>query len=177
MEVTKPDIKTSIIIAEVKASDEFFAKEFNDQIVKNVNDFYLQTKTKRSTENVAIMQQKTDSVRAVMNGAIYTAAAAADATPNLNPTRQVQRTAPIQRSQFSAETNKEMLGELVKNLEMSKIALHKETPLIQIVDRPILPLEMERLGKAKGGVTGGILAGFLTCVILVVRRFLNEVLA
>lgn len=167
--VSKLDKKLSIIKADVKATNEVFAKLFNDQIVKNVNDFYVQTKTKKSLENVAILQQKTDSVRAVMNGAIYTAAAVTDATPNLNPTRQVQRVAPVQRSQFTAETNKAVLVELLKNLEMSKISLRKETPLIQVVDEPIFPLYKEKFGKLKGIVLGGFLFGFLTVLFLILK--------
>lgn len=175
--VSKPDKKLSIIKAEVKSDDEFFAKTFNDEIVKNVNDFYLQTKTKKSAENVTILQQKTDSVRAVMNGAIYEAAAVGDATPNLNPTRQVQRMAPIQRSQFSAETNKEILGELVKNLELSKITLRKEAPLIQLIDEPTYPLKVDKIGKVKGIIFGGILFGFLIVVFLTAKQFFNNILS
>lgn len=176
LRVAKPDKKLSIIKAEVKAQDEFFAKAFDEAIVKNVNDFYVQTKTKKSLANVAILKQKTDSVRAVMNGAIYSAAAVVDATPNLNPTRQVQRVAPVQKSQFTAETNKAILGELVKNLEMSKMALLKETPLIQVVDEPVLPLEREKFGKVKGMVLGGLLAGFLTVMVLLVKRIFQGLL-
>ena len=168
--VSKPDKKLSIIKVDVTSKDEFFAKTFNDQIVKNVNDFYVQTKTKKSLENVIILQQKTDSVRAVMNGAIYSTAAVADATPNLNLTRQVQRAAPMQRSQFNAETNKSILSELVKNLEMSKIALRKETPLIQVVDTPIFPLEKDRFGKGKGIVLGIFLFGTFTIISLLISR-------
>jgi len=175
--VAKPDKKLSIINVEIRAKDEVFAKLFNDQLVKNVNDFYVQTKTKKSLDNVAILEQKTDSVRAVMNGAIYSTAAVADATPNLNPTRQAQRTAPMQRSQFSAETNKAILGELVKNLEMSKMALLKETPLIQVVDKPVFPLESERFGKAKGIILGGLLFGFLTVVILLFRKVYMNIMS
>jgi len=161
LKVSKPDIKLSIISADVRSNDEFFAKTFNDQIVKNVNDFYVQTKTKKSLENVVILQQKTDSVRAVMNGAIYSAAAILDATPNLNPTRQVQRIAPAQRSEFSAETNKAILNELVKNLEMSKMGLLKETPLIQVIDQPILPLSTNKTNNLMG-----IIIGFVFIFIL-----------
>lgn len=174
--VAKPDKKLSIIKADVKAKDEIFAKTFNDQIVKNVNDFYVQTKTKKSVENVKILQQKTDSVRSVMNGAIYSAAAVVDATPNLNPTRQVQRVAPAQRSQFSAETNKAILSSLVQNLEMAKISLRKDAPLIQVIDQPVYPLTKERFGKTKGVIMGGILVGFMTLIILITRRFLKLVL-
>ncbi|RZL46388.1 MAG: lipopolysaccharide biosynthesis protein [Pedobacter sp.] len=152
--VAKPDKKLSIIKVDVKSEDELFAKSFNEAIVKNVNDFYLQTKTKKSLQNVQILQRKTDSVRAVMNGAIYTAVAVADATPNLNPTRQVQRVAPAQRAQFSAETNKAILSSLVQNLEMSKVTLMKETPLLEVIDQPIYPIHKERFGRIKGIISG-----------------------
>lgn len=169
LSVVKPDKKLSIIKVDVKSKDEFFAKTFNEAIVRNVNDFYLRTKTKKSIENIRIMQHKTDSVRAVMNGAIYSGVAIADATPNLNPTRQVQRIVPAQRAQFSAETNKAILSSLVQNLEMSKVSLMKETPLLEVLDRPIYPLFKEKLGKLKGLIIGGFLAILFTifCLILI----------
>lgn len=177
LNVSKPDKKLTIINAEVKAEDEVFAKVFNDEIVKNVNNFYIQTKTKKSLDNIAILTQKTDSVRAIMNGAIYSAAEVGDATPNLNPTRQAQRIAPVQRAQFSAEANKAILSTLVQNLEMSKMSLMKEAPLIQVVDQPIYPLKKDKVGKAKGIVLGGLLAGSLICLILIAKRLFKIILA
>lgn len=175
LSVAKPDKKLSVIKVEVKAKDEIFAKRFNEELVQNVNDFYVLTKTKKSKDNVAILLRKTDSVRAVMKGEIYHAVNISDATPNLNPTRQVQRVAPVQQAQFSAETNKAVLGELIKNLEMAKISLLKETPLIQVIDGPVFPLKKDRLGKAKGIVLGGILFGFLTVCFLIVKLFLKNI--
>jgi len=174
LSVTKPDKKTGIIRAEVSSTDEFFSKSFNENIVKNVNDFYIQTKTKKSIYNIKILQQKTDSVRAIMNGAIYSAVAITDATPNLNPTRQIQRVAPAQRAQFSAETNKAILGALVQNLELAKISLRKETPLIQVIDEPIFPLEKVRIGKAVAIIIGGVIGGVLALLILAVVRFFKQ---
>ena len=170
LSVGKPDKKLSKIQVDVKSTDEVFSKRFNEELVENVNDFYVQTKTKKSLDNVAILQRKTDSVRAVMNGAIYSAAVVSDATPNLNPTRQVQRIAPIQKAQASAETNKAILSSLIQNLEMSKMTLLKEAPLLQIVDGPIYPLDKERLSKAKGVVLGGLLLILISLFTLIVRR-------
>ncbi len=175
--VAKPDKKLSTIQVDVKAKDEIFAKAFNDALVKNVNEFYVNTKTQKTLNNVEILQQKTDSVRSVMNGAIYKAVAVADATPNLNPTRQVQRVAPAQKAQFSAETNKSILAEMVKNLEMTKMALLKETPLIQVIDQPVYPLAIDKFGKAKGIVLGGLLFGFLIIVFLVIRKAFGSIMA
>jgi len=176
LKVGKPDKKLNIIQVEVKSKDEDFSKAFNDEIVKTVNDFYIQTKTKKSLQNVNILQQKVDSVRAVMNGAIFRSATIADATPNLNPTRQVQRTAPMQRSQFSAETNKEILGELVKNLELSKISLRKETPLIQVIDVPVYPLKVTKPGTIISILLGGFIFGLLSVIALAIKKSLADIL-
>jgi len=175
--VSKPDKKLSAIQVDVKAKDELFAKSFNDYLVRNVNEFYIQTKTKKTLKNVSILQHKVDSVRRVMNGAIYTAVEVVDATPNLNPTRQVQRVAPAQKAQFSAETNKAILAEMVKNLELTKMSLLKETPLIQVIDGPVYPLKKDRFGKLKGIVIGGFIFGFLTIVYLTFRRLIKGILA
>lgn len=174
LSVGKPDKKLSIIKVEVKSSDESFAKDFNDQMVKNVNDFYVQTKTKKSLQNVNMLQTKVDSVRSVMTGAIYRIASITDATPNLNPTKQSQRIVPVQQSQFSAETNKAILGELVKNLEFSKMALLREAPLIQEIDRPIFPLERQKTGKLKCMLIGGIVGVFLIIAYLLARKFFKD---
>lgn len=175
LNVSKPDRKLSIIRAEVTSTNEDFSKKFNEQIVKNVNDFYIETKTKKSLDNIRILQQKTDSVRSAMNGAIYSAVSVADATPNLNVTRQVQRMVPVQKSQISIETNKAMLGELVKNLELSKISLRKEVPLIQVIDEPVFPLEKQSFGKLKGIIFGGIIFGFISLIAIIIKKIIKEI--
>lgn len=177
LSVTKPDKKLSIIKVDVKSENEQFSKLFNEKIVQTVNDFYVETKTKKSLDNIAILQHQTDSVKAVMNGAIYQSAVVADATPNLNPTRQVQRTVPIQKAQVSAETNKAILSSLIQNLEMLKMALTKETPLIQVVDEPIYPLYKEKFSKVKGAILGGFLFAFLTIIFILIREFIKRITA
>ena len=168
--------KNSIIRVDVNAEDEFFAKTFNDMIVANVNDFYVQTKTRKSMVNVKILQTKADSIQQTMNSQIYSAAAVADATPNLNPTRQLLRNVPIQRSQYSAETNRAILGELVKNLELSKMSLLRETPLIQVIDYPKFPLYRSMPGKLTSFIKGMIVFGFFTVMILFVRKVVLDIM-
>jgi len=176
LSVAKPDKKLNIIKVEVRSKDELFAKVFNDWMVRNVNDFYLRTKSKKSLRNVQILQQKTDSVRSIMNGAIYSAAAVTDATPNLNPTHQRQRVGPVQSAQFSAETNKAVLAEMVKNLELSKMALLKETPLIQIIDSPVYPLAEKVYSKLIYSIIGLILSCFLCMLFFIFKLFIKSTL-
>lgn len=176
LSVDKLDKKSAIIKVEVTSANEVFSKEFNVALVDKVNDFYIQTKTKKSLDNILILQNKTDSVRAVMNGNIKTAAAVFDATPNLNPTKQAQRLIPTQRSQFSAETNKAILGQLVQNLEMSKMALLKEAPLIQKVDEPVYPLMVTKAGLIKGILVFAFIFVFFSIIAIIVIKYCYDII-
>ncbi|WP_407429288.1 lipopolysaccharide biosynthesis protein [Arcticibacter sp.] len=167
--VGKPDKKLNILKVEVKARDELFAKSFNELIVKNVSDYYIETRTKKSLENVTILQHQADSIRAALNRDISSVALSIDANPNINPARQVLRV-PSQRRQVDAEANKAILSELVKNLEISKVNLRKETPLIQVIDNSVLPLKKDKVGKSKAIIVGAFLFMFLLSAILILRR-------
>ncbi|GGI28209.1 lipopolysaccharide biosynthesis protein [Pedobacter mendelii] len=174
--VTKPDKKLSILKVQVTSKDELFSKAFNDQIVKNVNEFYVSTKTKKSVQNVSILQHQTDSVKRALNGALSSVAALTDVNPNPNPSRLVLRV-PSQKRQVDAQANTAILTELVKNLEMSKVSQRKEMPLIQMIDAPILPLQKVVTTKIKGMVIGGFIFIFLMAGFLITRRGLKSIIS
>jgi len=169
------DKKIDIISIEVSSTSELFSKYFCEALAEQVGDFYVATKTKKARANMAILQKQTDSIRGELNGAITGVAVANDNTFGLNPAMNVRR-APSARRQVDVQANTAILTELVKQTELSKVALRKETPLIQVIDRPILPLAKERFGKAKGIVMGGFLAGFLVVFLLIFRRILYKIM-
>ena len=170
--VAQKDKKISIISIDVKSENEAFAKAFSETLAKQVSDFYVDTKSKKARMNMAILQHQTDSIRAELNGAITGVAVANDNTFMLNPALNVNR-APSAKRQVDVQANTAILTELVKQTELAKVTLRKETPLIQVIDRPILPLPKEKFGKAKGILLGGILAGFLIVCFLIGRRVLK----
>jgi hypothetical protein len=171
--VAQKDKKIAIINMDVASTNELFSLYFCEALARQVGKFYIDTKSKKARMNMAILQKQTDSIRAELNGAITGVAAAGDETFMLNPAMNVRR-APSARRQVDVQANTAILTELVKQTELAKVTVRKETPLIQVIDRPILPLPKERFGKAKGLVMGGFLAGFLTVLGLIVRRLLKE---
>ena len=173
LSVGQKDKKIAIITIDVNSTNELFAKYFTEALVKRVSDFYIDTKSKKARMNMAILQRQTDSIRGELNGAITGVAVANDNTFMLNPALNVRR-APSARRQVDVQANTAILTELVKQSELAKVTLRKETPLIQVIDQPILPLKKEKFGKAKGIVLGGFLAGFLTVLVLIVRRLLKQ---
>jgi hypothetical protein len=170
--VAQKDKKVSIISIDVASTDELFSKYFTEALVKQVSDFYVTSKSKKARMNMYILERQTDSIRRELNGAITGVAVANDNTFGLNPAMNVRR-APSSRRQVDVQANTAILTELVKQTELAKVTLRKETPLIQVIDRPILPLKKEKFGRAKGMVMGGFLTGFLVVLGLILRRILK----
>jgi hypothetical protein len=171
--VAQKDKKVSIISIDVVSTNELLAKYFAEALSKQVSDFYITTKSKKARINMAILQKQTDSIRRELNGAITGVAVANDNTFNLNPALNVRR-APSARRQVDVQANTAILTELVKQTELAKVTLRKETPLIQVIDKPILPLKNDRIGKLKGIVFGSILVSVLTIFFLIIRRFFSN---
>lgn len=170
--VGQKDKKISIITIDVNSTSELFSKYFTEALVREVSDFYVTTKSKKARMNMDILERQTDSIRRELNGAITGVAVANDNTFGLNPAMNVRRT-PSARRQVDVQANTAILTELVKQTELAKVTVRKETPLIQVIDQPILPLKKEMLGKAKGIVLGGFLGAFLIVLFLIVRRILK----
>jgi hypothetical protein len=175
LSVAQKDKKIAIISMDVASTDELFSLYFCEALARQVGRFYVDTKSKKARMNMEILERQTDSIRAELNSAITGVAIATDNTFMLNPALNVRRT-PSARRQVDVQANTVILTELVKQTELAKVTLRKETPLIQVIDRPILPLPKERLGKIKALIIGGFLAGFLTVLFLMIRRMSKELL-
>ncbi|MGX5688840.1 lipopolysaccharide biosynthesis protein [Arcticibacter tournemirensis] len=169
IKVEKPDKKLSIISVRVSYKDEPFAKNFANQLVATVNDFYIETHTKKANENLAILQKQADSVRSVLNLSIGAAASSIDANPNANPAMQILRV-PLQRKQVDIQANSAIYAEIVKNLEIARLSVRQETPLIQVIDKPIFPLVKVEVSKLICFVAGGFLGGVVCLLFLVINR-------
>ena len=172
LSVGQKDKKIAIISIDVSSTNELFAKYFTEALVKEVSNFYVTSKSKKARMNMDILERQTDSIRRELNGAITGVAVANDNTFMLNPALNVRR-APSARRQVDVQANTAILTELVKQSELAKVTLRKETPLIQVIDKPILPLRKENFGKGKGIVMGGFLLGFVTTLGFVFRRIFN----
>lgn len=172
LSVVKKDKKIDIITIDLITENEEFSKKFTEALAKEVSDFYIDTKSKKARMNMEVLKRQTDSIRGQLNGAITGVAVANDNTFNLNPALNVKRT-PSARRQVDVQANTAILTELVKQTELAKITLRKDTPLIQIIDKPIYPLKKEKIGKLKGLVLGGVLFEFLTVLWLVFKKFLD----
>jgi len=175
LSVAQKDKKIAIISMDVSSYNELFSLYFCEALAKQVGKFYIETKSKKARMNMEILEHQVDSVRVELNSAITGVAISNDNTFNLNPALNVRR-APSVKRQVDVQANTAILTELVKQSELAKVTLRKETPLIQVIDRPIFPLKKEKIGKVKGIVLGGFLGVFLTIIFLIFKRVLEHLL-
>jgi hypothetical protein len=112
-------------------------------IVDEASKFYVETKTLVARQNLNMLEHEADSLRNLLGNTITATASANDEVFNLNPAYQVQRSS-AQQHQIRATVLGTAYGEVIKNLEIAKITLQKETPLYQKIDEPSLPLKVLR---------------------------------
>lgn len=169
------DKKVTIINIEVVNEDEKFAKLFCENIAKETSDFYVQTKTKKARNNFELLQKQVDSIRIELNNSINGVATQIDNVYNLNPAFNI-RGAPSKRKQIDVQANTAILTNLVVQLELAKIAVRKETPLIQLIDSPRFPLDKIKFGKLKFIILGGLIMSFLFLFYIIGVKLYNKIM-
>lgn len=132
----------SFVKISVKSKDELFSKGFNEILIKTVNDFYIYTKTKKILDNLKILEDQADSISKLLIGKMSGAAIAADYYPNANLALSILKV-DVQKRNLDVQAATSLYSSIITNLETTKMELRKETPLIQIVDPPFLPLKKE----------------------------------
>ncbi|MGX5820015.1 hypothetical protein ACWKWU_17595 [Chitinophaga lutea] len=173
LSVTKPDKKTSFVAVSFESRSDEFAVDFVQRLVGEAVEFYVGLRTQRSKNIVDKLQAKADSIEAILNKKTYSVAASQDL--NLNPGRRVAIVGTELASRDKAVLMS-MYSEVVKNLELSRMTMAQETPVIQIIDKPTLPLKRLPTGKVKYTLAGGVLGGFLIMLFLVLVRLYKQIM-
>ena len=172
LDVTKPDKKASFIQVTTTMRDELLSKYFSERLVKIATGRFVDSKTKLKTLNVAKLQRRADSLGALLNNRTYSAAATQQGLLDINPGLKMAPVATeiITRDKTMTAT---IFAEVVKNLEIAKVALNQETPTIQLVDTPMLPLKIKKTSKLLYLLIFGALCGVVVVAYLLVKKQLR----
>ena len=91
-------------------------------------------------------------------------------------TLQIFQKLGIQKALIDVQANGAIYQEIVKQLELAKVSHRNKTPLIQIIDKPTLPLENSRLKLFEClvfGIFGGL---FFSVLYYSLSRFYNSLI-
>jgi uncharacterized protein involved in exopolysaccharide biosynthesis len=165
------DKKTTIINLDVKDVNEQWAYLFSKALVKNAIDLYLEIKIGKLLRAEKELTNKRDSIRGLLDGSITTLAFETD----LNSHTPLMRYKTNQvKKQIDVEVLKSMYANVIQNLEVTKIQRAQEEPIIEIIDQPILPLRVNKLGLSKSSLIGGIMACLLIIVFFILRKKIRD---
>lgn len=168
---SRRDKKLSFMDYTFSYIDEGFAKKFAEAHLNEVTKFYVETKTGLSRKNVASFEAKSDSIKTELNKALSRKAAFADGNRNGSG---MYVSSQLQKIEVDIQMLATTYQEMQKNIQVMKLDLVRETPLIQRIDQPHYPLPNDRMRKLKGLVMGGFIGGFLSVLSLIVLYYFQN---
>jgi hypothetical protein len=138
MSVAKPDKRQAVYFLTVIHENPELARVFAETMLNEVSGYYIEIMTKKARNNLAILQSEADSIKNIMNANLSSSALESDL--NVNPMKQSLRVGQ-NRKMIDVQVSVTLYGEIIKNLKLAEISLRKQTPLIQVIDHPVMPLE------------------------------------
>lgn len=133
--VSRQNKKSSIISIQVISNNQQFSKVFTERLLKQTSDLYFEIKTGNLANNIAKLQNKADSLQR----SVYTKSYE---VPNLLNANTGIKSYNV--SEDLSQRDKSMVYtlfvEVTKNLEALKLSQINQTPVIQVLDMPKLPL-------------------------------------
>ena len=161
LSVYKPDRKLSVFRLDLTTRDELLSQIIATRLLDQAANLYIETKTKRLKLNVDRLQKKSDSIGALLN--YRTEASANKDIINQNPS-YVSTEVDVEISNREKGMLSIIYGDVNKSLDITRTALIQETPTIEIIDTPDLPLKKTEV-KWYFASALGLIIGLLLSVI------------
>ncbi|MBS1671484.1 MAG: hypothetical protein JST94_08540 [Bacteroidetes bacterium] len=169
--VDRTNKKTQIFKISINSKSEVFCKLMAERVAEETKKLYITVKTGTLQRNVDRLQTKADSLLSLLNGKSYELAE----TQIVNPNPAIKT---IGLPTKFAARNELVIGtlytEIVKNLETAKTSLMLQTPVIQNLDTPKLPLENSKKGLFTLFFVGAVLAFCLISLNMSIKYLIDS---
>ena len=163
--------ETDIIYLSFKSKEEKFAKLFSENLIDEMSSMYIEYQTKQSTNTIDFLQNRADSVFNELEKAEEEFARVKDINQRIIKASGRLKELQLMRS---VEVLSTMYLELVKNIEISKLTLLNQTPIIQVIDRPTLPLEDTKLSTFLVFLISFVLSFLISVFYFVFRKMIVD---
>ena len=154
--VEKRNKKSTIITLQVSSPDQVFSKTFAEELIKQTSDLYVDIKTGNLSKSISKIQKKADSLQNSLVG-IY------QNSFQINMSRN-------DLSERDKTFSSTLYAEVVKNLETLKLSLINQTPVIQVLDTPKLPLFDQRI-PGRYFLLIGFAVGFVFSILYALYKY------
>ena len=171
------DLQTSeanIVKLSYISLNQEFAKAFVESLIGEMSKMYISHQTAKTNNTLDFLQRRADSIFVELEVAEENFARIKDINQRI-----VKASGRLKELQLmrQVEVLNAMYLEIIKNLELSKITLLNQTPIINIIDKPILPLEDKKYSIIVGGIIGLIIGGFLSIFFFIFTKLFKDAIS
>ena len=137
LNVQRTNKKGSIISISTNSTNPQFSKLFSERLLNETSEMYIKIKVGNLSSNITRLQNKADSLQALLNRTSYQSAAL-----NTFDANEAYKSSavPEEMSQRDKLVLNTLYAEVVKNVEILRISLINQKPIIQVLDLPKFPL-------------------------------------
>jgi LPS O-antigen subunit length determinant protein (WzzB/FepE family) len=167
IQISKASRQSNMLIIEYPSKDQLFSKTLVENLLLSLTKFYTEKKTLKAKDVLQFIQHRADSVKRELDRAEIMLARTRDASRGIIKAEGYLNEGRLMRD---VQILNIMYGEIVKNLEMSKFTLLNQTPLFQVIDKPILPLKRNVVLSRKAAIALGFLLGFFVSSLYLLIR-------
>ena len=137
LNVQRTNKKGSIISISTNSTNPQFSKLFSERLLNETSEMYIKIKVGNLSSNITRLQNKADSLQALLNRTSYQSAALTTFDAN---EAYKSSAVPEEMSQRDKLVLNTLYAEVVKNVEILRISLINQKPIIQVLDLPKFPL-------------------------------------
>ena len=151
-----------------------FAKNFTELLVEEISQMYSHYQTEKTKRSLKNLELRSDSIFRELKNSERNFARVKDR--NL---RVINASGRLDEIQYMREVQvlNAIYLELIKNTELVKMNLLNETPIIQLIDVPVLPLEYSnRSSKLFWVFSFSFLGLFLVSSLIILRKLIRDTL-
>ena len=165
--------ESNIITLTFNSINEKFSKYFAESLIQEMSSLYISHQTKQAMNTLSFLQDRADSVFKELKNSEQEYARIKDINQRIVKASGRLKELRLMRE---VEVLNTMYLEIVKNLEISKITLLNQTPIINIIDTPILPLKKEESSLIIFSILGLFFGLFFSCSIYILKKAINDIL-
>lgn len=176
--VGKTDKKAGFIDVTTTMQNEALAKVYCERIVQLAVEKYVGIKTQRQKATVDKLQARVDSIANLLRQKTVSGASlqTSSSTMDINPLYKTGTAVAVETTVRDKTMLATIFASITQNLEMAKFTLSQETPVIQIVDAPILPLNKDKMSRLKTAILFSFGFAFILIFFLVGKRLLTSIM-
>lgn len=165
--------EANILNLNFTSRNSLFAKYFVENLIDEMSDMYSTYQTEKTRFSLENLQNRADSIFKELKDSERNLARVKDRN-----TRVINASGRLDEIQYLREVQvlNTMYLELVKNTELVKMNLLDETPIIQIVDRPTLPLSSIKRPTLFWCSIFAFLGFFLVSFLIILRKVVKDTL-